>query len=185
MTGVQTCALPILLWTQKVGAEPLAGPSVSLPWSQGQATLTAWIVGQSPAEDCGGWHWTLVPHPPPQGMWPDSCVLVGRRKPRRGPGPQGSAKPPGHQRALTSPRVPVASGALGPPHTSSSTSMVFPGVGAQPLPPAEPRSTRPVPRAAQGLAQTLFLCGCRPHPRCQETADNAWRAQTRLTWQLC
>ena len=43
-----------VLWTQKVGAEPLAGPSVSLPWSQGQATLTAWIVGQSLAEDCGG-----------------------------------------------------------------------------------------------------------------------------------
>lgn len=121
-----------------------------------------------------------MPHSPllPGGMWPDSYLLVGRRKPRRGPGPQGSAKPPGHQRALTSPCVPVASGALGPPHTSSSTSIAIPGFGAQPLPPAEPGSTRPVPRAAQGLAQTLLFCGCRPHPRCQETADSAWRAQT-------
>lgn len=42
-----------VLWTGKAGAEPLACPSVSLPWSQGQATRTAWIVGQSPAEDCG------------------------------------------------------------------------------------------------------------------------------------
>lgn len=42
-----------------------------------------------------------------------------------------------------------------------------------------------MPRAAQGLAQTLLLCGCRPHPRCQETADSAWRGQTLLTWQLC